>query len=82
MFTANPSPDNRMFNRGQVVSLAKEMAGVQVPAMGLVPADKLGPGLVGLTAPDGQFASNGLSPSLRRAFQVKTCGQWARTPAL
>ena len=53
MFTANPSSDNRMFNRGQVVSLAKEMAGVQVPAMGLVPADKLGPGLVGLTAPDG-----------------------------
>jgi hypothetical protein len=53
MFTANQSPANRTFNVGQVVSLAKEVASVQVPAMGLVPADKLGPGLVGLTAPDG-----------------------------
>jgi hypothetical protein len=44
---------NRVFKTGEVVTLARNLIGVPAPNGGIVPADKLGPGLVEQVTPDG-----------------------------
>ena len=53
MSTVSSLSDKRVLAAGQVVALGKDMAGVQVAAGSLVPADKLGPGWVEQTLLDG-----------------------------